>query len=136
MTVIANIRKPDFEKVFGEFLYLKRETIANVDAIVEVIIEQVRLNGDAALVELTKIHDRHDIDTNTMRFTENEIARSIQCCTKEHLNALSVASERIRDYHQRQLPEDLDYVDATGVRLGYRWKPIRAIGVYLSLIHI
>mgnify|MGYP003325154408 CR=1 FL=1 len=35
MTVIANIRKPDFEKVFGEFLYLKRETIANVDAIVE-----------------------------------------------------------------------------------------------------
>ena len=117
MTLIANIETPDFDKIFGEFLYLKRETIANVDAIVEDIIQQVRLNGDAALVELTKIHDRHDIDINMLRFTEDEKAKSIQCCTKEHLNALSVAGERIRDYHQRQLPEYLDYVDATGVRL-------------------
>jgi histidinol dehydrogenase len=131
MTLIANIRKPDFEKIFGEFLFLKRETIANVDAIVEAVIEQVRLNGDAALVELTKKHDRHDIDTNTLRFTEAEKARSIRCCTKKHLSALSVATERIRDYHKRQLPEDLDYVDATGVRLGYRWKPICAIGLYV-----
>lgn len=131
MTLIANIRKPDFEKIFGEFLNLKRETIANVDAIVEAIIEQVRLDGDAALVELTKKHDRHDIDTNILRFTEDEKARSIRCCTKEHLSALSVATERIRDYHKRQLPEDLDYVDATGVRLGYRWKPICAIGLYV-----
>ena len=131
MTLIANIRKPDFEKIFGEFLNLKRKTIANVDAIVEAIIEQVRLDGDAALVELTKKHDRHDIDTNILRFTEDEKARSIRCCTKEHLSALSVATERIRDYHKRQLPEDLDYVDATGVRLGYRWKPICAIGLYV-----
>ncbi len=131
MTLIANIRKPDFEKIFGEFLNLKRKTIANVDAIVEAIIEQVRLDGDAALVELTKKHDRHDIDTKTLRFTEDEKARSIRCCTKEHLSALSVATERIRDYHKRQLPEDLDYVDATGVRLGYRWKPICAIGLYV-----
>ncbi len=131
MTLIANIRKPDFEKIFGEFLDLKRKTIANVDAIVEAIIEQVRLDGDAALVELTKKHDRHDIDTNILRFTEDEKARSIRCCTKEHLSALSVATERIRDYHKRQLPEDLDYVDATGVRLGYRWKPICAIGLYV-----
>jgi len=131
MTLIANIRNPDFEKIFGEFLNLKRETIANVDAIVEAIIEQVRLDGDAALVELTKKHDRHDIDTNTLRFTEDEKARSIRCCTKKHLSALSVATERIRDYHKRQLPEDLDYVDAIGVRLGYRWKPICAIGLYV-----
>ena len=131
MTLIANIRKPDFEKIFGEFLDLKRKTIADVDAIVEAIIEQVRLDGDAALVELTKKHDRHDIDTNILRFTEDEKARSIRCCTKEHLSALSVATERIRDYHKRQLPEDLDYVDATGVRLGYRWKPICAIGLYV-----
>ena len=69
MTLIANIRKPDFEKIFSEFLYLKRETIANVDAVVEAIINQVRLDGDAALVELTKKHDRHDIDKNMLRFT-------------------------------------------------------------------
>ena len=131
MTLIANIRKPDFAKIFSEFVYLKREKIANVDAIVEAIIDQVRLNGDAALVELTKKHDRHEIDTNTLRFTEDEKARLIECCDKEHISALSVANKRIKDYHKRQLPEDLDYVDATGVRLGYRWKPIRAIGLYV-----
>ena len=72
MTLIANIRRPEFDQIFGEFLNLKRETLANVDAVVEAIIEQVRLDGDAALVELTKKHDRHDIDTNTLRFTDDE----------------------------------------------------------------
>ena len=39
---------------FKKFLSLKRETLANVDATVISIIEQVRRDGDGALIELTK----------------------------------------------------------------------------------
>jgi histidinol dehydrogenase len=34
-------------------------------------------------------------------------------------------------YHQRQMPADLSFVDALGVDLGWRWRPIDAVGLYV-----
>src|SRR6185295_4698467 len=45
--------------------------------------------------------------------------------------ALRVAAERIEAFHRRQLPSDIDYVDDVGVRLGQRWRPIEAVGLYV-----
>ena len=131
MTLIIDIKHPEFDTIFRNFLVVKRETLANVDGTVEAIIEQVRRDGDGALVELTKKFDRHNIGSNQLCFTETERAELSQSCSKEQLDALNTAADRIRDYHDKQLPEDLDYVDLNGVRLGYRWKPIDSIGLYV-----
>src|SRR3546814_6528609 len=45
--------------------------------------------------------------------------------------ALELAAGRITDYHRRQKPEDLDYRDAAGVRLGHRWTAVAAAGLYV-----
>jgi histidinol dehydrogenase len=42
-----------------------------------------------------------------------------------------LAAERIRSYHAEQLPQDRDYTDAQGVRLGARWSAVDAAGVYV-----
>ena len=34
-------------------------------------------------------------------------------------------------YHERQRPADIDYVDDAGVRLGARWRPVDAAGLYV-----
>ena len=34
-------------------------------------------------------------------------------------------------YHQRQKPADLRFTDALGVELGWRWRPIDAVGLYV-----
>src|SRR5581483_2867757 len=39
--------------------------------------------------------------------------------------------ERIEAYHRRQVPEDFSYTDAAGVRLGARWRPLAAVGLYV-----
>ncbi len=39
--------------------------------------------------------------------------------------------QRIRSYHEAQLPENRDYVDAAGVRLGAIWRPVDAAGLYV-----
>ena len=44
---------------------------------------------------------------------------------------MRVAAERIESFHRRQLPSDIDYVDGAGVRLGQRWRPIAAVGLYV-----
>ena len=45
--------------------------------------------------------------------------------------ALRIAAERIESFHRRQLPAAIDYVDDIGVRLGQRWRPIAAAGLYV-----
>ena len=42
-----------------------------------------------------------------------------------------VAAARIEAFHARQLPPDDSYVDAQGIRLGLRWRPVAAVGLYV-----
>ncbi|MGB0905528.1 MAG: histidinol dehydrogenase, partial [Mangrovicoccus sp.] len=45
--------------------------------------------------------------------------------------ALELAAERIRDYHQRQMPQDSIWQDESGATLGWRWTPVDAAGLYV-----
>ncbi|MEY4161024.1 MAG: histidinol dehydrogenase, partial [Pseudomonadota bacterium] len=45
--------------------------------------------------------------------------------------ALELAAQRIRAYHQAQLPADRDETDNAGVRLGARWGAVDAAGLYV-----
>ena len=47
------------------------------------------------------------------------------------LAQVRAAAERIRDFHARQTPDDLDHTDPQGLRLGYRWTPVGAAGLYV-----
>src|SRR5690606_17639515 len=47
------------------------------------------------------------------------------------MRSFRVAASRIRDYSQRQMPDDLDYVDSEWVRLGHRWTPVDSVGLYV-----
>ncbi len=46
-------------------------------------------------------------------------------------DALTLAATRIRAYHEKQLPADRDETDSAGVRLGARWRPVDAAGLYV-----
>ncbi|MHA1568588.1 MAG: histidinol dehydrogenase, partial [Alphaproteobacteria bacterium] len=62
---------------------------------------------------------------------DDEIAAASALCAPEARDALEFAAARIRDYHARQMPDDIDYRDAAGVRLGARWRPLSSVGVYV-----
>src|SRR5262249_15550374 len=60
-----------------------------------------------------------------------EIAASLDACPREALQALEFARGRIEAFHRRQLPEDDRFTDALGVELGWRWRAIEAVGLYV-----
>jgi histidinol dehydrogenase len=122
---------PGFAGEFAALLDDKRETAADVDAAVAAIIESVRRHGDAALIDLTRLHDRVELTARTLRVPAAEIEAAARACSADTLQALDLAAERIEAYHRRLLPGDLDYVDAAGVRLGARWRPVSAVGIYV-----
>jgi histidinol dehydrogenase len=121
-------RAADFESAFLALLGEKRESAADVDAAAAAIIEQVRAGGDAALRELTRRFDRHDL---ALRVTDREIAAAENACAAETLAALGQAAERIEDYHLRQRPVDERHDDALGNQVGWRWTAVETAGLYV-----
>ncbi len=123
--------RPGFEEAFGALLGAKRETAEDVDRAVAAIIADVIARGDDALVELTRRYDRHEVTTETLRISEAEIDAALQAADPEALDALRLAHRRIKTYHARQVPGDEDFTDEEGVRLGWRWTAIQAVGLYV-----
>jgi histidinol dehydrogenase len=124
-------RATGFEINFREFLDTKRETGVDVDVVVASIIEDVAHRGDAALIEYTRRFDGVDLAASDLRLTRGEIAESAAAASPETVAALRLAAERIEDFHRRQIPPAIDYVDALGVRLVARWRPVAAAGLYV-----
>ena len=120
-----------FADEFAALLAAKRETEADVDETVATILADVRARGDAAVIEHTRRLDRLELAPATMRIPAPEIAAAAKACPAETVAALRLAAERIEAYHRRQLPEDLSYTDSAGVKLGWRWRPLSAVGLYV-----
>jgi histidinol dehydrogenase len=124
-------RAPDFAGAFAALLSEKREAAVDVRDAVAVILADVRLRGDAALIDYTRRFDRLDLAADGLTVDADEVARAVAVCGRETLAALETAASRIEDFHRRQLPTDDRFIDAAGVELGHRWTPIAAVGLYV-----
>lgn len=124
-------RKPGFEEDFVRFLNVKRELDSDVDRTVADIVAHVRDSGDAALLHYTRTFDRFDVTREILSIGPDEVARARASCPADQIAALEHAAKRIRDFHERQIPAPLDYTDPSGHRLGYRWRPVGAVGMYV-----
>jgi histidinol dehydrogenase len=129
MPVRLDSTAADFQPRFAQVLGSKREVAEDVDHAVAVIIDDVRVRGDAAVAAYTERFDGPQ--SGPMRVDEREIDLALSQCAPELIAALNHAAGRIRSFHQRQLPPDEDYTDADGVRLGWRWTPINSVGLYV-----
>ena len=131
MPVKLATRETGFETAFRRLLEAKRESAADVDVVVAAIVEDVARRGDAALIDYTNRFDRVDLPVSGLRVPRREIAERAAMAPPETVAALRFAAERIESFHRRQLPPAIDYVDAVGVRLANRWRPISAAGLYV-----
>ncbi len=126
-----NAADPGFEAEFAALLAAKREADVDVNETVAAILADVRARGDDAVIEYTETFDRIALTPETMRFTEAEIDAAAAQCDADALDALKLAAARIRAFHEKQLPTPLSYTDEAGVRLGQRWTPVGAAGLYV-----
>jgi histidinol dehydrogenase len=124
-------RSPDFARAFEALLAAKRAAEENVDAAVAAIVADVKVRGDAALLEYTARFDRLNIAAAGLRLPAERIEQAMGRAPEKALAALRLAAARIADYHKRQLPADFDYRDGEGIRLGSRWTALDAVGLYV-----
>ena len=131
MAIRLDNRSGDFAEKFRAFLATKRETSADVEAAVRAIIADVAARGDDALKGYTQKFDKVDLDRAGLKITAEEIEAALKACSREALDALELARDRIEAYHRRQVPKDDRFTDQLGVELGARWTAIEAVGLYV-----
>lgn len=131
MPQFLNSADPGFDAAFAALLGMKREEAPDVDAVVAGIIEDVRARGDAAVIELTARFDRLDLVPERLAFSAAEIDAACAQVAPEDRAALDLAAARIRAYHERQMPRDESWTEASGAVLGWRWTPVAAAGLYV-----
>ena len=123
--------RPGFAAAFDALLAGRRGVADDVDREAAAIVDAVRQGGDAALIDFTQRFDRVALTPERIRLTADETASSAAVASDSVRQALRQAAARIEAFHTRLMPADLDYRDEAGVRLGARWRPLDAVGLYV-----
>ncbi|QFU15637.1 histidinol dehydrogenase [Microvirga thermotolerans] len=124
-------REAGFAQAFAALLSAKREVSEDVDQAVRAIIDDVIARGDDALIDYTRRFDHLDLRPEDLRVRDEEIDAAEAQCSRETLDALALAKERIEIYHRAQRPQDSMSTDSLGVTLGWRWTALESVGLYV-----
>ena len=131
MAIFLKQSDPDFEAQFASFLATKREVSEDVDRAVAEIINRVRAEGDAALIDYSQRFDQIDLEKHGIAVTPAEVDQAVASAPAATVEALKLARDRIESHHARQVPQDDRYTDAIGVELGSRWTAVESVGLYV-----
>ncbi len=105
------------------------ETSKEVTEQVARIIEDVRNNGDASVLEYTKRFDRYIPDS--LLVSQNEIDAAVAAADPEFVKALQNAANNIAAYHEKQLTHGFVVTDENGVVMGQRVRGLNSVGLYV-----
>ena len=132
MMAMLSTTQSDFEARFQRIVEARREADSEVAGQVADILRTVRLRGDAALVEYTQRFDGYALaDEADWQIPQAACEAAYHALAPDLRAALELAAQRIRAYHEAQLPQNRDFVDDAGVRLGAIWRPVDAAGLYV-----
>lgn len=133
MTVsLLSTRDADFERTFARLVDARRESDTDVAGQVQTILQAVKGRGDDALVEYSQRFDGYAlVDDADWVITREACKAAYDALAPDLRDALELAAARIRAYHEAQLPQNRDYIDGAGVRLGAIWRAVDAAGLYV-----
>ena len=110
------------------------ETVSNesINDVVKEVVNSVRLNGDAALLEYTAKFDRLSLDSAAeLEISKARLFAALERIPADQREALETSAKRVRDYHERQIQASWSYEEADGTMLGQQVTPLDSVGLYV-----
>ena len=102
---------------------------AEVQEVVERILERVRRDGDSALRELAQEID--GVELIALQLSDAEIEKACEATDVELKKAIGEAKANIEKFHRAQQREGVDVETSAGVRCVQRSVPIERVGLYI-----
>jgi histidinol dehydrogenase len=114
------------------FINKQQQQNNKIAKIVQAILKNIQKHQDVALLKYCQQFDGLQCqNTADLLVNETLIKNSENNLDKSLKEAINLAYERIFVYHQKQMPQNLDFTDNLGVKLGNHWRPISKIGLYV-----
>ncbi|MBG4784311.1 histidinol dehydrogenase [Pseudomonas aeruginosa] len=127
-----NAADPDFGRHLDHLLSWESVSDDSVNQRVLDIIAAVRSRGDAAVVEFTQRFDGLQAASMADLILPRErLELALTRITVAQREALEVAAERVRRYHEKQKQGSWRYTEADGTVLGQQVTPLDRAGLYV-----
>ncbi|HDY5949370.1 TPA: histidinol dehydrogenase [Pseudomonas aeruginosa] len=127
-----NAADPDFGPHLDHLLSWESVSDDSVNQRVLDIIAAVRSRGDAAVVEFTQRFDGLQAASMADLILPRErLELALTRITVAQREALEVAAERVRSYHEKQKQGSWRYTEADGTVLGQQVTPLDRAGLYV-----
>ncbi|MCI8342410.1 MAG: histidinol dehydrogenase [Firmicutes bacterium] len=112
---------------------LSRSQLKNddVQSVVDVILKDVKENGDKAVFEYTKKFDGVSIDAESVKVTQEEIDHAYSQIPPRLLEVIKRSASRIREFHEKQRVNSWFNPDPNGEIMGQMIRPLENVGVYV-----
>jgi histidinol dehydrogenase len=122
----------DFDSQLNALVAWESSSNEEINRSVEKIIDAVKQNGDASVLDYTNQFDSlkaHSI--SELIISHKRLKESFDNLESEQKNALSIAAERIKSYHLNQIQESWTYKEEDGSVLGQKITPLQRAGLYV-----
>ena len=118
----------DLHKVLDRDMLIADEVLQTVSG----ILRDVRSRGDSAVVDYTNKFDRRNVASiSELVVSREQMEAALQKLSEAQSNALILAAQRIRNYHEKQKQSSWQYKDADGSVYGQKINPLQRVGIYV-----
>jgi histidinol dehydrogenase len=124
------IRSSDTNAI-SKLLGARSTTLAEAEAVVRPILEDIRRHGDRALLRYAKKFDRLDLRKTGFTVSREEIRAAYRHVPNGFKAAVQVAAANIRKAARKQLPKPWTCTTIAGVSVGQIIRPLERVACYV-----
>lgn len=116
------------QKLYDRNLYARKK---HVEEKVRRIIEDVKLNGDDAVLKYTRRFDKVKLTQKQIRVAEAEISGAFQNITSDFVSTLKLIINNVSRFYEKQIKKPRRVKDEDGVLLKEKILPLDSVGIYI-----
>ena len=107
------------------------QTSSSVSSTVKSIIEDIKKNGDKALLKYVKKFENSKATIKNIKLSKQDLKRAYNSISRQDKDALKLAYKRIYYYHTKQKKPSYSYKDQLDTKFYVQWNPIDNVGLYI-----
>ena len=124
---ILNYKSKNFDKLLDNLLLKRKKKLQSNSVSVIKIIQDVKKNGDKALLKYERRFNKNNIIVPTSK----KINQKIKSLDKKVKSAIDQAYDRIYKFHSLQKFKNISYTDKYKNKLEYKYIPLASVALYV-----
>ncbi|MFA5088317.1 MAG: histidinol dehydrogenase, partial [Candidatus Omnitrophota bacterium] len=116
------------QRLFNRNLYARKK---HIEERVRRIIDDVKIDGDEALIKYTKKFDKVKLTSRQLKVADSDISGAFQNITSDFISDLKIIINNVTLFYKKQVQKPCRIRDEEGVLLKENIIPLESVGIYI-----